>query len=36
MIYLIDPEWHIAVSDKLADYEPYCGDYYVVNPELGL
>lgn len=36
MIYLIDPEWHIAVSDKLAEYEPYCGDYYVVNPELGL
>ena len=36
MIYLIDPEWHIAVSDKLAGYVPYCGDYYVVNPELGL
>ncbi|MBR1559570.1 MAG: ABC transporter substrate-binding protein [Clostridia bacterium] len=36
MIYLIDPEWHIAVSDKLADYVPYCGDYYVVNPQLGL
>lgn len=36
MIYLIDPEWHIAVSEKLADYVPYCGDYYVVNPELGL
>jgi len=36
MIYLIDPEWHIAVSEKLADYVPYCGDYYVVNPQLGL
>lgn len=36
MIFLIDPEWHIAVSDKLADYVPYCGDYYVVNPQLGL
>ena len=36
MYFLIDPEWHIAVSDKLADYVPYCGDYYVVNPQLGL
>ncbi len=36
VIYLIDPQWHIAVSDKLANYEPYCGDYYVVNDQLGL
>lgn len=36
VILLIDPEWHIAVSEKLKNYEPYCGDYYVVNPELGL
>ncbi|MBQ3333999.1 MAG: ABC transporter substrate-binding protein [Eubacteriaceae bacterium] len=36
VMYLIDPEWHIAVSDKLKDYKPYCGDYYIVNPELGL
>lgn len=36
VIYLVDPQWHIAVSDKAADYEPYNGDYYVVNAELGL
>ena len=36
VIYLVDPQWHIAVSDKVADYEPYNGDYYVVNAELGL
>ncbi|MDO4296492.1 MAG: ABC transporter substrate-binding protein [bacterium] len=36
VVYLVDPQWHIAVSDALADYQPYCGDYYVVNPELGL
>ena len=36
VMYLVDPEWHIAVSDKLKDYKPYCGDYYIVNPELGL
>ena len=36
VIYLVDPQWHIAVSDKLANYESYNGDYYVVNAELGL
>lgn len=36
VVYLIDPEWHIAVSDELKNYEPYCGDYYVVNDQLGL
>lgn len=36
VIYLVDPQWHIAVSDRLADYQPYCGDYYVVNDSLGL
>lgn len=36
VIYLVDPQWHMAVSDKLADYTPYNGDYYVVNAELGL
>ena len=36
VIYLVEPQRHIAVSDKLANYEPYNGDYYVVNAELGL
>lgn len=36
IIYLVDPQWHVALSDRVADYEPYCGDYYVVNAELGL
>ena len=36
VIYLVDPQWHMAVSDKLADFTPYNGDYYVVNAELGL
>lgn len=35
-LLLVDPQWHIAVSKRLADYQPYCGDYYVVNPQLGL
>lgn len=36
VLYLVDPQWHIAVSDKLSGYVPYNGDYYVVNAELGL
>ena len=36
IIYLVDPQWHVALSDRVANYEPYCGDYYCVNAELGL
>ncbi|MDO5287948.1 MAG: ABC transporter substrate-binding protein [Actinomycetia bacterium] len=36
VLMLVDPQWHIAVTDRLAGYQPYCGDYYVVNPKLGL
>ncbi len=36
IIYLVDPQWNIAVSDALESYQPYCGDYYVVNDKLGL
>lgn len=36
VIYVVDPQWHIAVSDRLEGYKPYCGDYYVVNSHLGI
>jgi peptide/nickel transport system substrate-binding protein len=36
IIYLVDPQWHVALSEKVANYVPYCGDYYCVNAELGL
>lgn len=36
VLYLVDPQWHVAVSDKLKDYRPYGGDYYIVNDQLGL
>ena len=36
IIYMVDPQWHVALSDRVSDYEPYCGDYYCVNAELGL
>ena len=34
VLYLVDPQWHIAVSEKLANYQPYNGDYYIVNDQL--
>ena len=36
VIYLVDPVWHIAVSDRFKDYELYCGDYYTINDTLGI
>lgn len=34
-LFLVDPDWHIAVSDSIKGYEPYGGDYYIVNAKLG-
>ncbi len=36
VLYLVDPQWHIALSERLKDYRPYCGDYYIVNTDLGI
>lgn len=36
VIYVLDPQWHIGVSEKMKGYRPYCGDYYVINSQLGL
>ncbi|MGL4791459.1 MAG: ABC transporter substrate-binding protein, partial [Anaerotignaceae bacterium] len=36
VFYVIDPQWHIGVSERLKDYTPYCGDYYTINSKLGL
>ncbi len=34
ILFLVDPEWNIGVSERLKDYRPYSGDYYIVNPKL--
>ncbi|MGL5440127.1 MAG: ABC transporter substrate-binding protein [Filifactoraceae bacterium] len=36
IFFLVDPQWNMGVSSKLSDYQPYCGDYYIVNSKLGL
>lgn len=34
VLFLVDPEWNVALSDRLKNYKPYSGDYYIVNSEL--
>lgn len=34
VLLLVDPKWHIALSEKLKDYKPYSGDYYIINDKL--
>jgi peptide/nickel transport system substrate-binding protein len=36
VLYLVDPQWHVAVSDRLKNYQPWCGDYYIINSDLGI
>jgi len=30
---LVTPVWHVSVSDRLIDYEPWGSDYYVIRAE---
>ncbi len=36
VLYLVDPQWKIAVSERLENYKIYGGDYYVINDKLGI
>ena len=31
---LVTPAWHVGVSDRMTDYEPYGSDYYIINADL--
>lgn len=31
---LVTPFWHVGLSKRMADYEPYGSDYYVIRPDL--
>ena len=31
---LVTPYWHVGLSDRMADYEPWGSDYYVIRPDL--
>jgi peptide/nickel transport system substrate-binding protein len=30
---LVTPDWHIGMSERLQDYDPYGADYYVINAD---
>jgi peptide/nickel transport system substrate-binding protein len=32
--YLLTPVWHVALSRRLAAYEPWGSDYYILRPDL--
>ncbi|MEM1288768.1 MAG: ABC transporter substrate-binding protein [Pseudomonadota bacterium] len=34
--FLVTPEWHVGLSGRLATYEPWGSDYYVIRPDFGL
>jgi len=31
---LVTPYWHVSLSDRLADYDPWGSDYYVIRADL--
>ena len=33
---LVTPAWHVGLSARMADYEPYGSDYYIINSNLGV
>lgn len=32
--FLLTPNWHIGLSARLAHYEPWGSDYYIIRPDL--
>lgn len=34
--FLLTPEWHVGLSERLATYEPWGSDYYVIRDDFGL
>lgn len=33
-VFLITPDWHVGLSSRMADYEPYPTDYYIIREDL--
>ena len=34
--FLVTPQWHVGLSGRLATYQPWGSDYYVIRPDFGL
>lgn len=33
--FLVSPQWHVGVSNRLANYEPWGSDYHVLRADIG-
>jgi peptide/nickel transport system substrate-binding protein len=33
--FLVSPSWHVGLSRRLANYEPWGSDYHVIRPKMG-
>ena len=33
---IVTPYWHVGLSDRMKDYDPWGSDYYVIRPDLFL
>merc|ERR1719379_2549643 len=31
---LVTPEWHVGLSSRMSEYEPYGSDYYIIHENL--
>jgi len=36
VIFLVTPEWHVGLSRRIAAYEPWGSDYFIVRGDMGL
>ncbi|MFN6980215.1 MAG: ABC transporter substrate-binding protein, partial [Gemmobacter sp.] len=34
--FLLTPEWHVGLSARLAEYEPWGSDYYIIRDDFAL
>lgn len=34
--FLLTPEWHVGLSERMATYRPWGSDYYVIRDDFGL
>jgi peptide/nickel transport system substrate-binding protein len=35
LTFLVSPRWHVGLSKRLANYEPWGSDYHVIRPKMG-
>jgi len=36
VVFLLTPEWHVALSQRVSAYEPWGSDYFVIRPDLAV